>query len=146
VNAVPDGSVRVRLMSGTGWPPYAEFRLSEADMVDRISPPDRGTVYGTVAYQAAETAGVLTRMTLYDMREAVGLGWPAEYEPQVARFQGSCGQPVGMGELAEVTRDTGARSLWRCDGESWSLVERQSAAVAARQAAAEAQVSPEIER
>ena len=146
MNDVPERSVRVRLMSRPGWPPFAEFQLSEAHLIGRIHPADRGTLGGTVASEAAEVAWVLTQMTPEDAREAVANGLPADYERQVQEFRRSDRPPMGVGELAEVTRDTGARSVWSCDGVGWSLVERQSAAAAARQAAAEVERSQEAER
>ena len=146
MNDVPDGSVRVRLMSRPGWPPFAEFQLSEAHLVGRIDPADRGTLDGTVASQAVETAWVLTQMRPEDVRKAVANGLPADCERQVEEFRRSGRPPMGVGELAEVTRDTGARSIWCCEGVGWSLVERQSAAAAARQATSEVEHSPEAER
>lgn len=146
MNDVSEGSVRVRLMSRQGWPPFAEFQLSEAHLIGRIDPADRGTLGGTVASEAAEMAWVLTQMTPDDVREHIAPGLPADYERQVEEFRRAGGPPMGVGELAEVTRDTGARSVWCCDGVGWSLVERQSAAAAARQAAAEVEHSPEAER
>jgi hypothetical protein len=146
MSGVPEGSVRVRLMSRPGWPPFAEFQLSEAHLIGRIDPADRGTQGGTVASEAAQTAWVLTQMTPEDVREAVAHGLPADYERQVEEFRRSGRPPMGVGELAEVTRDTGARSVWCCDSVGWSLIERQSAAAAARQAAADVEHSPEAER
>src|SRR5712691_5370674 len=105
MNNVPEGTVRVRLTSRRDWPPFAEFNLSEAHMVSRIWPADRGTYDGTVAYQAAETAWTLTQWTAEEAREATAeSGLPAEYAAQIEAFQAIGRPPMGVGEYAEVTR------------------------------------------
>ncbi len=142
MNDVPEGTVRVRLTSRRDWPPFAEFNLSEAHMVSRMHPMDRGTYDGTVAYQAAEVAWELTQWTVEEARDAASEGGlPAGYAAQVEAFRSVGRPPMGAGEYAEVTRSSGARSMWHCAGVGWDLVERQSA-----NAAAKLQAERDIER
>jgi hypothetical protein len=149
MNDVPEGTVRVHLTSRRGWPPFAELNLSEAHMVSRMHPLDRGTHEGTVAGQAVKTAWSLTQMTAEEAREAASEGWlPAEYAAQVEAFYSVGRPPMGVGEFAEVTRASGARSVWHCAAVGWELVERQSANAVARMEAereTERQADVEIE-
>jgi hypothetical protein len=148
MNDVPEGTVRVHLTSRLGWPPFAEFNLSEDHMVRRMHPLDRG-YEGTVAGQAVDVAWILTRVTPEEARETVSEGfWPAEYVAQVEAFRSVGRPPMGVGEFAEVTRASGARSVWQSAGVGWELVEKQSAHAVARMEASRAterQADVEIE-
>ena len=129
MTAVPAGTVRVCLGTGPGGGWHAEFLLTEADLLSRKL-PDSDRRAGTVAFRAAETAYGLTYLSTDDALDLASEGLiPHEYAAQVMAFRSGHGQPARLGDCAEVTRASGARSLWRCTPIGWDLLERQPAGI-----------------